>query len=494
VPEGRMRRPWNTVGMIEVSDTNTDKPNLPTLGRDRSFYGMTVTQFLGAFNDNLFKQLVLLYCLDVKARSGADYQSWAQAIFAIPFVLFSGMAGWLADRNSKRTIVVLAKVAEIVIMAMGMFVFLYGSDVPKETLMMLFVVLACMSLQSAFFGPPKYGILPELFRDSDLSAANGIFQMTTFVAIIMGGAIGGIGKEYLGDQLWMMSAVCVVLAVIGTATSFLVRKTPTAYPGLKFEKSMLAMHHTVYRLLRNDIFLVKVLGVMALFWFLGGAMQLAANELGKLRLGLSDGRTSIVMSGVAFGIAVGCGAAAKLSHHRINFKLVVVGAWGIFVAMLMTTAIANTAPIPDLSHLTEQALSVTNDASNLAESVAELGLKLEDKEPVWRMLFVASLHEWGIRLSLALAGMAGGLLVVPLQVVIQTRPPDDMKGRVIGSMNLITWIGILGSAAFFGLSNTALKWIATSQDLGYQPVEYVFAALALIILPVALFYRPRLEE
>jgi len=110
------------------------------------------------------------------------------------------------------------------------------------------------------------------------------------------------------------------------------------------------------------------------------------------------------------------------------------------------------------------------------------------------MLFVASLHEWGIRLSLALAGMAGGLLVVPLQVVIQTRPPDDMKGRVIGSMNLITWIGILGSAAFFGLSNTALKWIATSQDLGYQPVEYVFAALALIILPVALFYRPRLEE
>ena len=207
MPEGRMRRPWNTVGMIEVSDTNTDKPNLPTLGRDRSFYGMTVTQFLGAFNDNLFKQLVLLYCLDVKARSGADYQSWAQAIFAIPFVLFSGMAGWLADRNSKRTIVVLAKVAEIVIMAMGMFVFLYGSDVPKETLMMLFVVLACMSLQSAFFGPPKYGILPELFRDSDLSAANGIFQMTTFVAIIMGGAIGGIGKEYLGDQLWMMSAV-----------------------------------------------------------------------------------------------------------------------------------------------------------------------------------------------------------------------------------------------------------------------------------------------
>jgi len=477
-----------------VSDI-IDKSKLPSLGRDRSFYGMTVTQFLGAFNDNLFKQLVLLYCLDVKARTGQDYQSWAQAIFAIPFVLFSGMAGWLADRNSKRTIVVLAKVAEIVIMAMGMCVFLYGADVPKETLMMLFVVLACMSLQSAFFGPPKYGILPELFRDSDLPPANGIFQMTTFVAIIVGGAIGGIGKQYLDDQLWMMSAVCVVLAVTGTLTSCLVRPTPIARPGLQFEPSMLAMHHTVYKLLRNDFFLVKVLAVMSLFWFMGGVMQIAANELGKLRLGLSDGRTSIIMSGVAFGIAIGCGSAAKLSHHKINFRLVTLGAWGIFVAMMMTTIIAGSAPAPDLAHL--QDVQITPDlkeTEDVAASLAAIGEKIEDQESVSRMLFVASLREWGIRFSLALAGMAGGLLIIPLQVVVQTRPPDDLKGRVIGSMNLITWIGILGSALFFGISSSILNKLAETNDLGYQPIEYVFAALAAIILPVALFYRPTLDS
>ncbi|MBD3672101.1 MAG: MFS transporter [Planctomycetaceae bacterium] len=473
-----------------------DKSKLPSLGRDRSFYGMTVTQFLGAFNDNLFKQLVLLFCLDVKARTGQDYQSWAQAIFAIPFVLFSGMAGWIADRYSKRAIVVLAKVAEIVIMAMGMCVFLWGSDVPRETLMLLFVVLACMSLQSAFFGPPKYGILPELFRESDLPPANGIFQMTTFVAIIMGGAIGGIGKQYLGNQLWMMSAGCVLIAVLGTATSFLVRKTPIARPGLKFEPSMLAMHHTVYRLLRRDFFFVKVLAVMALFWFMGGVMQVAANELGKLRLGLSDGRTSIIMSGVAFGIAVGCGAAAKLSHHRIDFRLVTTGAWGIFAAMILTTLIAGTAPVPDLSHLLENSEVTPNpeDTENVVESIEAIGENLEQEESVTRMLFVASWREWGVRFSLGLAGMAGGLLIIPLQVVVQTRPPDDLKGRVIGSMNLITWIGILGSAAFFGLSNAILKQISETQQLGYQPVEYVFAALAAIILPVALFYRPTLES
>jgi len=478
-----------------VSET-TDKSNLPALGHDRAFYGMTVTQFLGAFNDNLFKQLVLLFCVDVKGLTGEDYQSWAQAIFAIPFVMFSGIAGWIADRYSKRLIVVLAKIAEIVIMALGMLVFLYGSNVPTEMLMQLFVVLGCMSLQSSFFGPPKYGILPELFRDSDLPSANGIFQMTTFVAIIMGGAIGGIGKQYLGDQIWLMSACCVLIAVLGTGTSLLVRKTPIAYPHLKFEPSMVVMHRTVYQFLKKDFFLIKVLAVMTLFWFMGGVMQVAANELGKLRLGLSDGRTSLIMSGVAFGIAVGCGSAAYLSHHKINFKLVTTGAWGIFTTMLLTTVVAGSAPPPDLSHLQQNA-AVTPDLSeteNVTDSMAVLEERIEQEESIWRMLFTASWREWGVRLCLTLAGMAGGLLVIPLQVVIQTRPPDELKGRVIGSMNLITWIGILGSAFFFGLSSLILKRVADAWNLGYQPVEYVFATLAVIILPVALFYRPHLES
>jgi acyl-[acyl-carrier-protein]-phospholipid O-acyltransferase/long-chain-fatty-acid--[acyl-carrier-protein] ligase len=485
-----------TAPLIESPPVDPKQPSsshLPTLGRDRAFWGMTVTQFLGAFNDNLFKQLVLLFCIDVKFHTAQDYQSWAQAIFAIPFVLFSGMAGWLADRYSKRTIVVLAKVAEIVIMFLGMLVFLYGPNVPYQTLMLLFVVLGCMSLQSAFFGPPKYGILPELFRDSDLPAANGIFQMTTFVAIIMGGALGGIGKQYLGNQLWMMSACCVLLAIVGTGTSFLVRKTPIAKPGLKFELSTMVMHHTVYRLLKKDRMLVKVMGVLTLFWFMGAVMQLAANELGKLRLGLSDGRTSILMSGVALGIAIGCAAAAKLSHHRINFKLVTVGAWGIFVSMVLTTVLAWSAPTPDLSHLAQEIPTTPESAavSELEGSLQAVSARLEDEESIGQMLFVASWREWAVRFALALAGMAGGLLAIPLQVVLQTRPPDELKGRVIGSMNLITWVGVLCSAGFFGVSSLILEQYKLAKGIEHQPVEFVFAALAVIILPVALLYRPR---
>src|SRR5690606_23623095 len=135
--------------------------------------------FLGAFNDNLFKQLVLLLCVDLARNDPTqDQQGWAGVCFAVPFILFSGYAGFLSDRNSKRRIVVLAKVAEVLIMAMGLLAFLSGS------LTALFVVLFLMGTQSAFFGPGKYGILPELLRDEDLPRANGIFLMTTFLAVI----------------------------------------------------------------------------------------------------------------------------------------------------------------------------------------------------------------------------------------------------------------------------------------------------------------------
>ena len=198
----------------------------PTLWRDRAFAGMTATQFLGAFNDNLFKQLVLLICLDYAAASkleGDPFQPWAQGLFALPFVLFSGFAGWLSDRNSKRTIVVLCKVAEIAVMAAGLFVFIMFASGNRDGLLFgLLAVLFFMGAQSAFFGPSKYGILPELFRAGDLPAANGIVQMTTFLAIIGGTAVCGFFKDALQSPggLWP----CVLIASIGTLTALMIRK------------------------------------------------------------------------------------------------------------------------------------------------------------------------------------------------------------------------------------------------------------------------------
>jgi acyl-[acyl-carrier-protein]-phospholipid O-acyltransferase/long-chain-fatty-acid--[acyl-carrier-protein] ligase len=189
---------------------------LPRLYHDRSFWGMTATQFLGAFNDNLFKQLMLLLAIPIGAEAAtkADEQGLATMVFALPFILFSGLAGYLSDRYSKRTVILLAKVAEIGIMALGMLAFLeYGMFGYRGLLVVLFL----MGTHSAFFGPGKYGILPELFRQTDLPRANGVILMTTFLAIIFGTASAGVLGTLVGDaggerdpqRLWVGSAVCM---------------------------------------------------------------------------------------------------------------------------------------------------------------------------------------------------------------------------------------------------------------------------------------------
>ncbi|MEX0715784.1 MAG: MFS transporter [Planctomycetaceae bacterium] len=445
--------------VVDASPRTVSSPHpsrlddLPRLARDPAFHGMTATQFLGAFNDNLFKQLVLLICLDLGgAARGGFLQMVAQGLFAIAFVLFSGFAGFLSDLTSKRTIVVLAKVAEIAIMLLGMGALFLGAVEPAWMLPGLLAVLFLMGTQSAFFGPSKYGILPEMFRGRDLPRVNGMVQMTTFAAIIFGTALAGYAKEWFQADLWVVSAMCVGIAVLGTATSLWVRKTPVAHTGLRFRLSSLAINAQTWNMLRSDRPLFGVLLISAVFWFVGGVMLPAVNEFGRFQLHVGDGRTSLLASCMGVGIAIGCAVAGKASHERVSFRLVHLGAWGM-VATLAAMAGLGLAPL----------------------SVAAL--------------------EWLARLDLMLAGFFAGLFVVPLQVFMQARPPEDQKGRMIGAMNLINWIGIVLAAGFFGLCTWAFGEQAALARAGVDaPVSWTFAVLALVLLPVALFYHPREES
>ncbi|MFQ5731677.1 MAG: MFS transporter [Planctomycetaceae bacterium] len=438
---------------------------LPPLSRDRAFWGMTSTQFLGAFNDNLFKQLVLLLCVDylllqktLQASSEvADvHQPIALALFAVPFVLFSGFAGWLSDRINKRGIFVAAKVAEIGVMALGAIAFAVGGDDLSVLLSLLFVVLFCMSTQSAFFGPAKYGILPELFRERDLPAANGIVQMTTFVAIIFGMALAGFSKDWFEGRLWIVSLMCVVIAVVGTATAFLLRKTPTAHPGLPFQPSALVLVPETRRMVFGDRALLEVLIVSSVFWFLGGAAQPAVNALGKDQLNLGDSRTSMAAACLGVGIAIGCVLAGRLSRGTIDFRLTRIGAWGAAGAMCCVVLVGATF----------------GGAANAP------GL-----EPFFNLFFTRYPGELPLRLVLTCLGIFAGLFVVPLQVFLQAHPPADQKGRVIGAMNLFNWIGIVLSAVFYIVADRACVWLSISPS-------WIFALLAAGMAAIAVLYRP----
>lgn len=448
--------------VIQAIDRND---SLRVLLRDTSFLGMTATQFLGAFNDNLFKQMVLLLCIDNVLRGGNDWQGAAQGIFAIPFVLFSGFAGWLSDRTSKQKLVVLCKVAEIAIMGAGMAAFFIGGLRPQGLLIYLFVVLAFMSIQSAFFGPAKYGILPELFREKDLPTANGLIQMTTFLAIIFGTAIAGFAKDQFGGQLWSVSAMCVVIAAIGTATSFFVRKTPIAQPGLKLKPSSLAIDSSLWHLLLGDRKLLGVLMVSSLFWLVAGLVPVTVNAFGKSQLQLTDTRTSLMAACMGVGIAIGCVLAGRLSRGRMRFGLVTAGAWGLIAGFLLAAAIGwfGTADVPPEIAAAQKQNPLTAPAA-APDNVAQ----------------------WPAYLVMVSLGLCAGIFAVPLQVYLQHRPPREFKGRMIGAMNLVNWIGIVISAGLY--------WVLSLIFGESRQYAWIFAIAALLLLPVALFYRPADEE
>lgn len=429
-----------------------DRESLPPLLRDRGFVGMAITQFFGAFNDNVFKQLMLLLAVPVGIASlqEVDQQGLATIVFSLPFVLFSGYAGFLSDRFSKRPIIVLAKIAEIAVMMLGILAFSMYAETGYTGLL---CVLFLMGTQSAFFGPGKYGILPEMLRTRDLPRANGIILMTTFVAIILGTAIAGLLGDWLVDpdqpllasagRLWRGSAFCVVIAVVGTVTSLLIRRVPPAKPDLRFQASALWIPPETRRLLANDVMLTLALMASCVFWLVSGIAIQAVNSLGLVQLVLNKTWTSAMTAVIAVGIAIGAVIAGRMCHGRADTRVVRRGAWGLFLFLLVISI-----SLPGGTHL--------------------LGF-------------------WGSLPVLIILGVSAGMFAIPVQVFIQTRPPDDQKGRMIAVMNQANFIAImLSGVAYWGFDRIVF-------DLGW-PRSTIFAMMAVLMLPVAVFYRLPAED
>ncbi len=419
-----------------------------------SFVGFITTQLLGAFNDNLFKQLLLLLAIPAVVAGaqaeGPDLQGVATIVFGIPFVLFGGIAGYFADRYSKRRVIVLSKVAEIIVMMLGLLAFLAAPSIGFNG---LWIVLFLMGLQSTFFGPGKYGILPEMLGPNQLARANGIVLMTTFIAIIFGTSLAGWLKDLVVDpdvprflaaqKLWIGSVVCIVVAVIGTAASFLVHPVEPAAPKLKFTAEYLFVPKAILSLLRADRALLLALGASCAFWLIAGLTIQSVNSLCKVQLGLSDTRTSIMVALISIGIALGGAAAGWLSRGGDGHVVIRIGMWGVVVWCAVLSI-----SIPGRGHL--------------------LGF-------------------YGTMPALVLLGAAAAFFAIPIQVFLQARPPDELKGRMIAVMNQTNFVAIV----FSGLFYMAMDGLITSMN---WPRSALFAAMATLFLPVAIFYRMESTE
>ena len=423
----------------------------PELTRDRSYWSLLVTQFLGAFNDNFYKQFVLLLCIDFKTAQNLTsdpYQSKAMAVFALPFVLFSLYTGAVADRYSKRTIAVLCKVLEIVVMGAATLVFVSFAKGSPALLWAAIGVIGLMSLQSTLFSPAKYGIIPELFRREDLPRVNAGVQMTTFVAIVLGMAIAGFVKDNLDGRLWVAGAIAVSIAVAGTITSLFIRPTPVAMPNTPFAAKSFIGDPAIWKNVFTTRSLRRAVLTYSLFFFLGAVVQSVINAFGKEQLLLSDTRTSLLAMSLSLGMGVGCFAAGLLSRMQNRPDLVVKGSLGLLAAGFLVTGIS--------------LLSLSQTLTFWLEMVA-----------------------------IAFFGAMAGTIAVPLQVVIQDTPPADQKGRTLGVNNFCTWVGILlGAGFYFVLSALFTKTIGQGDAIETTShIGNAFALVGCLMLPAAWAYR-----
>ncbi len=353
------------------------------------FQAFLWTQFLGAFNDNLYKIVVAMLAVHVatSAGGGSGHLSLVGAVFILPFFLFSGYAGHIADVSSKRTVLIVTKALEIVAMALGFVAFLSGR------IDLMLGVLFLMALQSTFFSPAKYGILPEMFPDRDLSRANGLLEMTTFLAIILGTSIGSLVFAMWKDRLAWIALTLIGIAIAGTITSLAISRVPPSGSQKPFRLNPWAeIGEGLTRLYQERTLWLTVVGI-AYFWFLGALLQMDIILLGKEVMELEDFWIGILGAFLAIGIGIGSVAAGRLSGDKVELGLVPLGSIGIGGFSIL----------------------LASSTASYAQTVT----------------------------ALLLLGFSGGLFIVPLNAVLQQKSGREERGRVIATSNFVTTGGVL---------------------------------------------------
>ncbi len=358
------------------------------------------TQFLGAFNDNAFKMVVSLTAAHAAASGGSGYLPLVGVIFMLPFFLFSGHAGQLADLHSKRSVLIFMKFFEVVAMAAGI-VALYAGNIWGQ-----FFVLLLMALHSNFFSPAKYGIVPQLVGDRDMSRANALLEMTTFVAIVLGTAAAGAMFDVWKTRQAFIGVILTCVAVVGVAVSFGIPRVPVSKPGERFNWNPWAEIVLGTKSLWKDRPLWLTVMAISFFWFAGALIQMNVILFGEQVLHAGELKTGILVTFLAVGIGAGSMLAGRLSGDKVELGLVPIGAIGMTVFLC--------------------ALAFTGGSYAVAAGM------------------------------MVLLGLSSGLFIVPLNALLQHRSGDEEKGRLQATNNFFNTAFILAASGVLKLSTDVL--------------------------------------
>jgi acyl-[acyl-carrier-protein]-phospholipid O-acyltransferase/long-chain-fatty-acid--[acyl-carrier-protein] ligase len=386
---------------MDSSANTTASPSVETLmplespTKSRGFWSLIATQFQGAFSDNILRNLMLsmIVGMGLARNQRETFVSAVTIIFSVPFLIFSMPGGWLADRYSKRQITIWTKWMEVASMALATV------GLATHVLPLSLAALTLVATQAALFGPSKYGLLPELLPAKRLSWGNGVIELGTFLAIIMGTVAGATMAEKFHGREVYAGYVLLALSFIGLVTSLGIDKVPAASPTKKFQLNIFGDLWQQIQFMRRDRALFLAVIGNTYFWFLGSLLFSTIVVYGPDVLHVGQAKTGYLNATLALGIGIGSMVAGWLSGNKIEYGLIPLGSIGMTCTGVL--------------------LGATHHG--LLSSALLLGA----------------------------LGFWAGFYAVPVNALIQHRPPEKDKGGIIAAANLLSFVGIALSAGVY---------------------------------------------
>lgn len=395
----------------------------------KGFWALIAAQFQAAFNDNAYKNLLTVLAVYEAAtpEKGKAMASTVSTVFILPFLFFSMYGGHFADRYSKRSVAIITKLAEVGIMLLGAVAFF------SHHFFISLIVLGGMGVHSAFFGPAKYGIIPELIPEKRISWANGILELSTFVAIISGTWAGGYLCGQFKGQLQYAMLILAVLSIVGAIIALSITKVPAAAPDKPLKLNFFVDLWRYIRYSMKDRVLWLAVQGNTYFWFIAGVIYLNIASFAPEVLHLTEKQMGMVLVSLSLGIGFGSFAAGYLSSGKIEYGFVPLGA-----LIMAIFALDMFRPNPSLTH---------------------------------------SL------VSLAVVGFGGGFFIVPVQALVQHRPSAENKGGVQGMAYFLSNAGLLAASGVYFILTVLLHLSPSQVFLVCSLLTFVVTAYIIWLTP-----------
>ncbi|HEV8315330.1 MAG TPA: MFS transporter, partial [Burkholderiaceae bacterium] len=394
---------------------HSEHPNQFALLKQRRFAPFFWTQFLGAANDNLFKfafTVLVTYQLEVGWLPPAMAGLVIGALFILPFLLFSATSGQLADKHDKATLIRFVKWLEVAIMVTAAIGF------ATHQVVLLLGCVFLMGLHSTLFGPVKYAYLPQHLNERELTGGNGMVEMGTFVAILLGNVAGGLLIALPEVGAHVVGWACIGVALLGRATAQFVPRSPSTDPALKINWNPVTETLRNLKLAHGNIVVFRSLLGISWMWFFGAVFLSQFPSFAKEVLHGDEHVASLLLVVFSIGIGIGSLLCEVLSKRHVEIGLVPLGAIGMSVFAI------------DL-YLASRALPAS----------AVMGLAA----------FLAQTAHWRVMMDLALLSLFAGLYSVPMYALIQLRAQPSHRARIIAANNILNALFMIASSVIAGV-------------------------------------------